>query len=256
MRFGLCGDYGQLELAKRAGFQYLEMKVTEIAGWDDVTFRHHLAEIRESGMECRCFNVLFPGDMSLLGEEADETRRNQYLHHAFARLQQMGGEIVVFGSGRARRKPEGMEFFRGYQELVKVTRAIGEIASQYQLIIVIEPLNRMECNMINSMAEGALLVADVDLANVRLLTDFYHVAMDHEPLSDITRIGDFAHVHIASRKDRRYPFPGQADDYAQFFQRLKEIGYTGRISIEGGAEDIVHEGRVSLSYLKKLWENA
>ena len=224
MRFGLCGDYGQLELAKRAGFQYLEMKVTEIAGWDDVTFRHHLAEIRESGMECRCFNVLFPGDMSLLGEEADETRRNQYLHHAFARLQQMGGEIVVFGSGRARRKPEGMEFFRGYQELVKVTRAIGEIASQYQLTIVIEPLNRMECNMINSMAEGALLVADVDLVNVRLLTDFYHVAMDHEPLSDITRIGDFAHVHIASRKDRRYPFPGQADDYAQFFQRLKEIG--------------------------------
>lgn len=256
MRFGLCGDYGQLELAKRAGFQYLEMKVTEIAGWDYVTFRHHLAEIRESGMECRCFNVLFPGDMSLLGEEADETRRNQYLHHAFARLQQMGGEIVVFGSGRARRKPEGMEFFRGYQELVKVTRAIGEIASQYQMTIVIEPLNRMECNMINSMAEGALLVADVDLANVRLLTDFYHVAMDHEPLSDITRIGDFAHVHIASRKDRRYPFPGQADDYAQFFQRLKEIGYTGRISIEGGAEDIVHEGRVSLSYLKKLWENA
>ena len=244
MRFGLCGDYGQLELAKRAGFQYLEMKVTEIAGWDDVTFRHHLEEIRESGMECRCFNVLFPGDMSLLGEEADETRRNQYLHHAFARLQQMGGEIVVFGSGRARRKPEGMEFFR------------GEIASQYQLTIVIEPLNRMECNMINSMAEGALLVADVDLDNVRLLTDFYHVAMDHEPLSDITRIGDFAHVHIASRKDRRYPFPGQADDYAQFFQRLKEIGYTGRISIEGGAEDIVHEGRVSLSYLKKLWENA
>ena len=256
MRFGLCGDYGQLELAKRAGFQYLEMKVTEIAGWDDVTFRHHLEEIRESGMECRCFNVLFPGDMSLLGEEADETRRNQYLHHAFARLQQMGGEIVVFGSGRARRKPEGMEFFRGYQELGKVTRAIGEIASQYQLTIVIEPLNRMECNMINSMAEGALLVADVDLDNVCLLTDFYHVAMDHEPLSDITRIGDFAHVHIASRKDRRYPFPGQADDYAQFFQRLKEIGYTGRISIEGGAEDIVHEGRVSLSYLKKLWENA
>lgn len=58
MRFGLCGDFEQLELAKRAGFQYLEMKVTEIAGWDDITFRRHLEEIQESGMECRCFNVL------------------------------------------------------------------------------------------------------------------------------------------------------------------------------------------------------
>ena len=45
----------------------------------DITFRRHLEEIQESGMECRCFNVLFPGDMSLLGEEADEAKRDQYL---------------------------------------------------------------------------------------------------------------------------------------------------------------------------------
>lgn len=256
MRFGLCGDFEQLELAKRAEFQYLEMKVTQIAGWDEDVFQKHLREIRESGMECRCFNVLFPGNMALLGEKADREKRDRYLHHAFSRLRQMDGEIVVFGSGGARRKPEEMEFGRAYRELVKVTGEIGEIAARYGLTIVIEPLNRRECNMINSMAEGALLAADVNLPNVRLLTDFYHVARDQEPLSDITRIGSFAHVHVASKQDRRYPFPGQGDDYGQFFSRLKGVGYTGRVSIEGGAEDIVHEGRLSLGYLKGLWEKA
>ena len=256
MRFGVCGPVSLLETAKRTGFDYLEMQVTAVASWSEEEFEANCKKIQEVGLECRCFNELFPGDMALIGDQADASRRDLYLHKAFARLQKLGGEIVVFGSGRARKKPEGLSFFEAYRQLVEVTYAIGTIAAQYGLTIVIEPLNRTECDLINSMAEGAQLVSDVDLENVRLLSDFYHVATDHEPISDITRIGAFSHIHVASRHARRYPLPGQPDDYKQYFHRLKDIGYQGRISVEGGAEDIEAEGRLSLAYLRKIWEEA
>lgn len=256
MEFGLCGAFEQLEIAEKTGFDYLELKVTEIAGWSEEEFEANRQKLRRSKISVGCFNVLFPGDMVLLGAQADENRRVQYLHRAFARLEKLEGSIVVFGSGRARTKPREMSFFSAYRELVGVTKQLGGIAGQYGLTIVIEPLNRKECDLINSMAEGALLVADTDLENVRLLTDFYHVATDGEPLSDLTRIGGFSHAHIASKAGRRYPLPEQPDNYAEFFRRLKETGYTGRVSIEGSTEDIAADGVRSLAYLKKLWENA
>lgn len=256
MNFGLCGAFDLLELAEKIGFDYLELKVTEIAGWTEEVFEANRRKIRESKVACDCFNVLFPGDLVLLGPEADEKRRVEYLRFAFDRLKRLEGSIVVFGSGRARRKPQTESFFNAYRELVCVTRQIGNLAAEYGLTIVIEPLNRKECDLINSMAEGALLVADTGLDNVRLLSDFYHVATDGEPLEDLTRIGAFSHIHIASKEGRRYPLPGQPDDYLQFFRRLKETGYNSRVSIEGSSEDILEDGVKSLAYLKKLWENA
>lgn len=100
-----------LETAKRTGFDYLEMQVTAVASWSEEEFEANCKKIQEVGLECHCFNVLFPGDMALIGDQADASRRDLYLHKAFARLQKLGGEIVVFGSGRARKKPEGLSFF-------------------------------------------------------------------------------------------------------------------------------------------------
>ena len=44
-----------------------------------------------------------------------------------------------------------------------------------------------------------------------------------------------AHVHIASRRNRKIPgSDGAADDYRLGFRGLKEIGYRGAISLEAG----------------------
>ena len=255
MKFGLCGGMDRLEVAKAIGSDYLEMGVVAIHNWTDEEFEANLKKIKEVGMETPAFNGLFPGDLALIGDKADPDRRDAYLHRAFARLQKMGGQVVVFGSGGARRRPEGLSFFEGYRQLVEVTKAIGTIAAQYGLTIVIEPLNRRECNYINSMCEGAQLVADVNMDSVKLLSDFYHVATDNEPISDITRIGEIAHTHIASKYKRRYPLPGQPDDYEQFFACLKGIGYDARVSIEGGADDIAAEGALALKHLRSIWES-
>ena len=76
MRFGVCGPVSLLETAKRTGFDYLEMQVTAVASWSEEEFEANCKKIQEVGLECRCFNVLFPGDIALIGDQADASRRD------------------------------------------------------------------------------------------------------------------------------------------------------------------------------------
>ena len=252
MKFGICTPIENILKLEEMGFDYIECGVSKLAELSDEEFASWKEQAQKASIPVSCFNVLFPKTIRLIGDEYDKEKTTAYLHKALSRVQAMGGTTVVFGSGGARKRPENVDFFTAYRQLVEVTKLVGEIAGKYGVTIVIEPLNRGETNMINSMAEGAQLVADVNLPNVKLLTDFFHVAKDGEPVEDVERIGAFAHVHIASGKGRLYPLPGQDEQYPLFFECLKKIGYDGRVSIEGKTEDMAKDAPVALAYMKKL----
>ena len=158
----------------------------------------------------------------------------------------------MFGSGKCRRCPEGYDYRKAYQELIGVYRLTGEIAAEYGITIVIEPLSRAETNMICTMAEGAMLESDVNHPNVKLLSDYFHVIANHDNIEDIRAIGEFGHIHIAAGKGRLYPLSEEGEQYREFIGALKAAGYDGRISIEGKTTEIEKDGAAALALLKKL----
>ncbi len=50
------------------------------------------------------------------------------------------------------------------------------------------------------------------------------------------------HLHMANPQGRVFPLTWEEFDYAPFFAKLRQIGYTGRISIEASSKDIPAEG--------------
>lgn len=105
------------------------------------------------------------------------------------------------------------------------------------------------------MAEGACLAAAVNHPNVMVLADYYHMATDNEQLTDIARIGVLKHTHIAAKVGRLYPTEVE-EGFCGFMKGLKDIGYTGLMSVEGGTEDMSVDGPKSIALLKSLWQNA
>lgn len=256
MKFGLCAPLSGLRDIASAGFDYLEPPVNGVAAMTEEEFAAALAEVKAVGLPCPAFNLLFPRTMALLEPATTNDAIAGYLHGAMKRVQALGGQIAVFGSGKSRNRPENMSYGDAFRRLTEIARLAGEIAGQYGVTIVMEPLNRAESNIINSMAEGAALVAAVNHPSVALLTDYYHVANDGEPVSDIARLGNIRHVHIATKEGRRYPMSAEQDDFAGFFGSLKAIGYEGRVSIEGKCDDMAADAPVALAMLKRLWEEA
>ena len=175
-----------------------------------------------------------------------------YLEKAMAMIADLHGKVVVFGSGKCRTCPPEVKYLDAYENLVKACRLTGEIAGRYGIRAVIEPLSRKETNLVCTVAEGALLQRDVANENVGLLADYFHICANHDDLNSIAVIKDFGHIHIASGNGRRYPLPGDGENYGELFAALHTAGYNGRMSIEGKTENIEQDGAAALAYLKQL----
>ena len=254
MKIGFCAKLDRIDEVAAAGFDYIEPPVSAAAAWTEEEFEKYLAIVKNASIPVPSFNVLFPGEIALFAPGAEE-RISQYLRGAFARVQKLGGRVVVFGSGRSRRRPEELPYGDAFRRLVEITRLIGDIAGQYGITIVIEPLNRSETNMINSVAEGACLAAAVNHPQVKLLADYYHIAVEGHAPEDLARLGGIAHCHIATLNGRRAPLEAEAG-FKTLFAAMKQTNYDGLISVEGGIDDLGRDGPVCVRLLKELWEEA
>lgn len=253
MKFGLCAGLDKIGEVAALGYDYIEPPVNGTAALSDEEFAQKLEMVKSAPIACEAFNLLFPKTMQVMLTPDEEIVA--YLHKAMSRVQQLSGKAAVFGSGKSRSIPEGWSYEQAFRRLVDVTRLTGEVASQYGVVIVIEPLNRTETDTINSMAEGAALCAMVNHPNVKLLCDSFHVAKENEPFTDIVRLGGVSHVHVATKEGRRYPLAVD-EDLKDLYKSLKATGYDERISIEGKTDDMAADSPVALALLKKMWEEA
>ena len=255
MKIGFCAKLDRIGEVAEAGFDYIEPPVSAAAAWTEEEFEKNLALVKSAPIPVPSFNVMFPGDIALLAPDADDQRIAGYLRGAFARVRELGGRVAVFGSGKSRKRPDSLPYPEAFRRLTAITHLIGDIAGQYGITVAIEPLNRGETNMINSVAEGACLAAAADHPQVKLLADYYHIAVEGQPPEDVARVGGIAHCHIATLNGRRAPLEAEAG-FKTLFAAMKQTGYNGLISVEGGAGDLKKEGPVCVQMLKTLWEEA
>jgi sugar phosphate isomerase/epimerase len=265
MRFGCCGNMVAvepdgtgveiIEKLKELGYDYIELSLAHISKLPEEEFEKLKDRIDTSGLRCEACNNFFPPEIRLTGDYVDADQIERYLNLVLPRAGELGVEIIVFGSGPAKKVPEGFSRERAWEQLVDLTRFISSLASKYGITIAIEPLRKEECNIINRVSEGLRLVKEVDRANVRLLVDFYHLRSEGEDPSILKECKDYlSHVHFARFKGRTFPKEIEEDEfYLPFINNLKEIGYRKRISVEAYSSDFYKDAYQSLQFLKRYF---
>ena len=129
----------------------------------------------------------------------------------------------------AQHAPEEQEY--GWS--AEVLNQAGEYASQDNVTLAIEALNRFECYLCNTMEQLSYLVSKADHPNVRAMFDTHHANIEEKKLSDAIEIigPQLAHVHI-SENDRGTPGQGHVP-WDETFSTLAKINYQGWYTIEG-----------------------
>ena len=252
---GYCTGLKGLETAKAVGFDYVELGVTEIAALSDADFDAALAQAKKVGIPTPNANLFLPASLKLTGPQpASEAEQMAYVRKAFDRLQRLGVTILCFGSGGARRVPDGFPKDQAFAQLVAFGKRIAPEAQARGITVVIEPLRKQETNIINTAAEGLELVQAVGHPNFQLLIDFYHLASEQEDPAIVVKARDhLRHLHTANPHGRVFPLDWNEFDYAPFFAKLREIGYTGRISVEASTKDLAAEAPRSIALLRRAF---
>ena len=203
-------------------------------------------------MPCLAANVFVPGHLKIAGPEVDFSRLTRYVQTVMSRAEQIGIRAIVFGSGGARRIPDGCNRQQAYAQLLDFGHMVAPLAAQHGVKIAVEPLNRGETNVLNSVAEALQYVKDVNHPAFRLLVDAYHWAKEKEPTVDIVAAGPWLeHAHIATYANRLAP-GGEPCNFTPFTGALKQAGYDKRLSIEASWQDMETQ---ATSARKELLQN-
>jgi len=152
----------------------------------------------------------------------------------------------------------------------EVLRGVAGEARAAGVTLAMEPLNRFECYMLNTLADAAALTDRVGHPNVGVLYDTFHANIEEkDPVGAIRAHGRaIKHFHC-SANDRG--IPGQDHvDWAGTFRALHEIGYDGWLVLEafGRAlpglaaatkiwrdlfDDALNVARLGVPFLRRIW---
>lgn len=246
---GYCTS--DLAKAKAGGFDYAELAIRDFARLSAPDFAAFLATHRAVGLPTPVGYLFLPADLKVVGPEVDDARLDEYVRSAFDRAQTLGMRIVTFGSGDARRVPDGFAKDAALRQLVAFARRIAPEAERRGLVVTVEPQRPEETNIINSAAEGLDLVERVDHPAFELMVDFYHLASVHEDPGILLKAkGRVRHIHFANPNGRVFPREADEFDYAAFFANLRRIGYRGGLSIEAQTDDFGQDAPRAIAFLR------
>lgn len=265
MKFGYCvnmlslpGSDGSgkewLPMIGRLGFDYVELPMAQMMAYSDEDFeRLFLKPLQESGLECHCSNNFFPASIRITGPDADHQAMQAYAEKAMARAERLGAKKIVFGSSGARNYPVAFPRAQAVAQFHQALQLLEPIAEKHGVTLVMEHLNKLESNLLNSLHEGVELVNEVQLPHVHCLLDNYHMMLAGGDVSHISEArGLLRHVHLARVLGRSLPCEGDEVDWKALFAALKEIGYDGDCSIEAYVPVENREERIaeSLRFLR------
>ena len=215
---------------KKAGYDGVELPLFEGTPDHYARLGDHLAKL---GLGVTTVSVLGAGHNAL---SQDKTERKAALERAKWALDcsaalgapilagPMHSEIGYFsGNGAtAQERKYGLSFHR----------AAGDHAAKKNVRFAVEALNRFECYFLNTMAQLADYLDDVDHPHVKAMYDTFHSNIEEkDPVAAIKTIKrHMIHVHI-SENDRGTPGKGHVP-WDETYKALKAAKYDGWMTIE------------------------
>lgn len=153
--------------------------------------------------------------------------------NAFKRLEKLG--VSTLGGNMLNtppRAPFGQYIQQEWVHGIESMHALGEIAAQYGITLCMEVMNRFEGHIFNTAKEGRRFADEVDLPNVKLLLDGFHMNIEESSFANaVLAAGEkLGHFHFIENH-RGLPGTGHIP-WQEVRDAMRQIGYDGAMVME------------------------
>lgn len=228
---------GLLDTIAAMGFDGVELPL-ENAG--DLDPHATAAALKETGLSAWVVGAMAPG-RDLVATAPQTVARTQVYLRACVDLAVAVGAPAVCGpfyaqTGRVWRMT-GDERTAAYAEWRENLGPVAEYAGERGVRIGIEPLNRYETSLVNTVEQALTGLGSLLGPTVGLALDTYHLNIEERSSAAAIRAAGENLVHLqVCGNDRGSPGHDQTD-WTSLRDALDEIGYTGALTIESFTPD-------------------
>jgi D-psicose/D-tagatose/L-ribulose 3-epimerase len=246
-----CDDAVVAALAPRVaawGFDVLELPVEQLGDWDPGRTATVLGDLGLGASVCL---VMPPGRELVAADPATVRSTQDYLRGVLDAAAAVGAPAIAGPAytsvGRTWRLSD-TERKAAYAQLRENLEPVVEHAAQVGVRIGVEPLNRYETSLLNTVDQTLEALDGLPAEHIGIALDTYHQNIEErDPPAAVRRAaGRIVHVQVCAN-DRGTPGADHID-WPGFFAALDDAAYAGPICIESFTSD-----NVTIATAASIW---
>ncbi|KQR37030.1 sugar phosphate isomerase/epimerase family protein [Microbacterium sp. Leaf159] len=221
-------------LARKAagmGYQALELPLENVGDWNPGRTREVLDGL---GLGAIVVGAMGPG-RSLLARAGDVAGTQDYLRSCIDAAVTLGSDVVA-GPFYA---PTGVTWRMTPDERTEVVRElrenlhpVAEEAASRGIALAIEPLNRYETSVLNTVEQSLDALEPLLGAGVGLALDTYHLNIEEKRPADAVRAAGSSIAHVQVCGSDRGAVGDDHTDWPEMLRALDHAGYRGPLGLE------------------------
>ncbi|MEV8174826.1 sugar phosphate isomerase/epimerase [Microbacterium sp. NPDC079176] len=221
-------------LARKAagmGYQALELPLESVGDWDPSRARDVLDDL---GLASIVVGAMGPR-RSLLAQAGDVGATQDYLRSCIAAAATLGSAVVA-GPFYA---PTGATWRMSVEDRSRVVRElrtnlepVAAEAASAGITLAVEPLNRYETSVLNTVEQSLDALAPLLGAGVGLALDTYHLNIEEKKPAEAIRAAGSAIAHVQVCGSDRGAVGDDHTDWPEILRALDDADYRGPLGLE------------------------
>jgi len=248
-RFAMCNESmralswrEQCRIIGSAGYTGVEIAAFTLVdeGVQEITAarRAEMVQIMDdSGIVCAGLHWLLappPRGLHFTAPEREVRDRTVvYFKHLIDFCADLGGRAMIFGSPK-QRNAIGIPIKEATGYFAESLSMVADHAREREVMILIEPLDRSQTDVVNTLSDALALAEAVDHPAVSFMFDFHNTADETESFETLIRkyYSHIGHVHVQEMDGRHLGTGTARSDFKGAFRTLRELGYDKWVSLE------------------------
>ena len=233
------------------GFDGVQLPVDAVMKQEESAFLQEKNSLLSQGFSFEVFESPLPAGIQVTERGFNTYFWTEYLHTAVRRIAEFGCKTIVWSDGRARILPLEGEASTLKEQFYQLVFLLCDISKKYDITVCLEPLSERRTNFLNSFQETVECFSVIGSPNLAMAIGLRSLVELSVDFKDLLSYKDMiAHIHIENPTQlHEMASPRVADgyDYSPFFNAVREMQYTGALSLPSDADE------TALLYCKKLW---
>lgn len=254
-----------LKKVKEIGFNGVEIS---LYGASDENLLKSFNVAKSLGLDIICGTGVGPDTDPSNSDEKIRKNALEYLKNSIDKVSKAGalyinGVLYAPWQGFSKENRE-----KRWKNSSEILREAGKYAKEKGIGLNLEVLNRFESDFMNKVEEGAKFIKEIDMENVKLLVDTFHMNIEEDNISEsVERYLDYIGCIHVTENHRGVPGTGHID-WKSLMEVLKRKDYKGYLDMEtfvesgtqvgdalfiwSGKKSPLEEAEKGFNYLKNL----
>ena len=166
---------------------------------------------------------------------SDKKIREQTIEYLFrcinyARL--IGAKLVIVVPAAVSKLTPSLSKKEDWKNSVKAVQEVAKYAEKKDILLAIEPINRYETYLVNSIQDALCYAREVNSTHVKIMADTFHMNIEERDIPETIRIAgsNLINVHIAD--SNRCSVGRGHINFKALIKALKEINYQYALTLE------------------------